>query len=82
MVGLLPTRLLVYRLFYELQESLGHKMNGCVLLSLQRVSMGMRANPRKVILPKLSLAGINSTLDYKTFRWAREPTQETSYYLK
>ena len=44
--------------------------------------MGKRANPSTVILPKMSLAEINFTLDYNTFPWAREPTQEKSYYVK
>ena len=36
-------------------------------MSLQNVAMGKRANPRKVILPKMSLAEMNSTLVYKCF---------------
>ena len=35
---------------------------------LPKMSLAERANPRNVMLPKMSLAEINSTLVYKTFR--------------
>ena len=53
-------------------------MNRGVLLILQSVSMGKRANPRTVILPKMSLTELIFTSVYKTFRW-EEHTGKSSY---